>query len=105
MSAYFRALDRKRPRRPWTGARDSGDNGRRAVLKRVSKRERPLAASSQLAIDLDENLRVQKRAVANPPRPVDAVAVAKRVQAVRRSRVLFSRKRQRVDDAIHADRS
>src|ERR1700722_14667684 len=70
----------------------------------LTEHERPLTPSCQLAIDLDKNLRVEHRAVTAPPRTLDAVAVAKSVEAVRRSGMLFSRQRQCIDNAIHPDR-
>ena len=69
-----------------------------------SKSKRPLTTAHQLAIDLDQDLRVEQCAMPDPPRAIDAVAVTQSVEAVRLSGMLFSRERQRVDDPVHADR-
>ena len=70
----------------------------------VPEGEHALPASRELAIDFDQNFRVEQRAVSDPPRAIDAIAIAQGVQAVRLSGVLSSREQKRVDDALHADR-
>jgi len=42
----------------------------------VAEDERALPASSELAIDIDENFRIEQRAVPDSPRAIDAVAIA-----------------------------
>jgi hypothetical protein len=70
----------------------------------VAEDERALPASSELAIDIDENFRIEQRAVPDSPRAIDAVAIAQSVEAVRLSGMLSSRQHKRVDDPVHADR-
>ena len=62
--------------RPLAIARNKRDRGRIGDFDSVAKRKRPLTTTRQLAIDLDKNLRVEQRAVPDPPRAVDAVAIA-----------------------------
>ena len=45
---------------------ESRNHARFCVHERLSKHERPLTASRQLAIDLDQDLRIQQRAVPDP---------------------------------------
>ena len=70
----------------------------------LAEGKRALPTAGKLAINLDKYLGVQQRAVLDAPRPIDAVALAKSIKTVLLSGVLSSRKRQRVDDTLHADR-
>ena len=70
----------------------------------VPEGELALPASRELAIDFNQNFRVEQRAVSDPPRAIDAIAIAQGVQAVRLSGVLSAREQKRVDDALDADR-
>ena len=69
---------------------------RPVAARRLDRREgqRALATAGQLAVDLDQNLGVEQRAVAHPLRAVDAIAVAQRVEIVGRAGVLAARERE-----------
>ena len=66
----------------------------------VGEGQRALPPAGQFAIDLDQNLGVEQRAVLHPLRPVDAIAVAQGVEAVGRAGMLAPRQRERVDHAL-----
>ena len=68
------------------------------------ERQRPLAAAGQLAVDFDQNLRVEQRPVLDALRAVDPVAVAQGVEAVGLPGMFPAGQRQRIDHAVHADR-
>ena len=93
------AFPRGRGLRTSTGRREFVD-GRRPATIAEGKRTLPTAA--QFAIDVNQDLGVEQRAVLDAHRPVDVVAVAERVEAVWLSGMLAARERQRVDDALHA---
>ena len=57
-------------------------------------------AADQLDIDLREQPAIEQRAVLVALRQIDAVAVAERVEGVRRARMPPPGERQRIDDAV-----
>ena len=65
-------------------------------LRHLAEHQRRLAAGHR-EIDVQQDLRVEQRAVQLAMRVVDAVALAQRIEAVALARVHLARERQRVD--------
>ena len=63
-----------------------------------------LMAAHQLHIDGGEQPAIEQRAVLLALGKIDAVALAERVEAARRARMPAPRQRQRIDDAVPAER-
>src|ERR1700730_9002998 len=70
----------------------------------MSENESCLAPSGQFRIDFRKNSGIEQGAMFGPPRRVDAVAGAKRIETVCRARKFAARQSQRVDHAISRDR-
>ena len=59
-------------------------------------------AADQLHIDRREQAAIEERAVLLPLGEIDAIALAQRIEAARRARVLAPRQRQRIDHPVPA---
>src|SRR6202012_503476 len=87
----------------------------RPLATRDSRRQRPfrrhwieqqarLPSAEQFGIDFGEDLGIEERPMLGPAREIDAIALAKRIEAVRRTRMPAARQGQSIDDALEADR-
>ena len=84
--------------------RATGRRCRGGYWRRLLQAERRLAAAGELQVDVGEQLGVEQGAVLLAHGPVDPEALAERIQARRRARILAARDDQRVHRPLRRDR-